>query len=289
MKLKQLTENIFYQDEFRGANTTIIKTSQGLVLIEVPPDIKNAKIWVKEVKKLGDICFVINTEAHHDHWITNSMFGDQIIAHEKTRELMAIQDHKFIRNRTSLLYAEPFEFPDEFEIRLPNITFSKDMTLRLGNLTLQLINLPGHTEGQIAVYIPEEKVLFTGDTVVNRIRIPYHDCLTDDRWLDSMKFLSTIDFKYLVPGHGEVMDAKDGKIVIKEITGVVKAFLKAFKEGKTQGRRMSVEVNKSIDPYYNVLPRGQKPGGVLLFNSKESAESGKHGKLEGEKTIKSIT
>jgi cyclase len=289
MKLKQLTEDIFYQDEFRGANTSIIKTSLGLVLIEVPPDIKNAKIWVKEIKKLGDIRFVINTEAHHDHWITNSMFGDQIIAHEKTRELMAIQDHKFIRDRTSLIYSEPFEFPDEFEIRLPNITFSKDMTLRLGNLTLQLINLPGHTEGQIAVYIPEEKVLFTGDTVVNRIRIPYHDSLIDDRWLDSLKILSNIDFKYLVPGHGEVMDATDGKIVIKEITGVVKGFLKAVKEGKTQGRRMSVEVNQSIDPYYNVLPRGQKPGGVLLFNSKESAESGKHGKLEGKKTIKSIT
>jgi cyclase len=281
MELKQLTKNIFYQDEWRGANTSIIKTSLGLVLIEVPPDIKNGLEWVKVVKSKGELRYVINTEAHHDHWTTNCLFGNQIITHEKTRELMAIQDHKFIRARTSLIYSEPFPFPDDFEIRLPNITFSKDMTLRMGDLTLQLIHTPGHSEGQIAVYIPEEKVLFTGDTVVNRIRIPYHDCLLDDRWLNSLNMLSNIDFKYLVPGHGAVLDAKEGKEVLKEITGVVERFLKAVKEGKTQGRRMSVELNQSIDPNYAVLPRGQKPGGVLLFNSKESADSGNHGKLEG--------
>jgi cyclase len=274
-KLKQLVENIFYETGWRGANVSCIVTSEGLVLIEVPPDIENGKKWAAEIKKKGQVRYVINTESHHDHWVTNSLFGNTIFTHEKTLELMKIMDHKFIRERTSLIYAEKFDFPDDFALRLPNITFSQNMTIRSGKYTFQMIHTPGHTEGQMAVYIPEEKILFTGDTIVNRIRIPYHDCIMDDRWLESMKLLESLDVRYIVPGHGDILE---GKSFIKEVTAVVRGFLKAV---KTNGRRMDVELNKSFDPYYDVLPSGQKAGGVLLFNSAESKKSGNHGKMEG--------
>jgi cyclase len=276
--IQQIAKDVYSQAEMRGANTTFVVTSEGIVLIDLPPDIENGKRWLEEVKKHGEIRFVINTEAHHDHWVTNSLFGHNIIAHEACRELMLIMDHKFIRERTALLYVDPFPYPDDFEIRLPNITFSKNMTLRLGQITFQLIHTPGHMEGQIAVYIPERKVLCTGDTIINRMRAPYHDAITDDRWLDSMRTLDKLDVEHIVPGHGDLIQGKD---FIKTQTEVYKGFLKAVKEGKTKGVKISEEINREFDPFYDVLPRGQKPGGITLAPSAESKNTGYHGKPTG--------
>ena len=50
------------------------------------------------------------------------------------------------------------------------VTFRGDLTIRLGRHTFKLISTPGYTKGQIAVYIPEEKVVFIGDTIFNNAR-----------------------------------------------------------------------------------------------------------------------
>jgi cyclase len=268
---EKLMENIYYRAEWRGSNPSFITTSEGIVLIDLPPDIEKARIWAAEISKRGKTRYIINTEAHHDHWVTNSLFGDQIISHEITRDLMSIMNHKFIRERTNTIYAEPFEFPDSFELRLPNITFSKNMTLRLGKHTFQLLHTPGHTEGQIAVYMPDQKVLFTGDTIISGIRTPFHDAITDERWLESLKMLYSLDIAYIVPGHGAILN---GKEYLKTTMGVVEGFLTAVKEGKTRGTSVPPEVHKTFDPYYNVRNRGLT--GPMLAPSKQSKMTGKH-------------
>ena len=45
------------------------------------------------------------------------------------------------------------------------VVFTGDLTLRVGDHTFDLLHTPGHTPGQIAVHVPEERVVFTGDTV----------------------------------------------------------------------------------------------------------------------------
>ena len=271
--MEQLTNNIFVETRWRGANTGFVTTTEGIVLIDVPPDIDKAKEWAKEIAKKGKIRYLINTELHHDHWFTNSLFEGEIIAHEATREMMVMMDLDFIRGRTSFLYKEPFHVPEAFELRLPTLTFSENMTLRLGKHTFQLIHTPGHSAGQIVVYIPEEKVAFVADSVVTRIRTAFHDAITDDRWLESMKLIENLDAKIIVPGHGAILHDKD---YIKTQTAVVRGFLEAVKAGKTQGVKMSEEVYRSIDPYYDTQPQGIK-GGSILAPSPMSKKTGKHG------------
>jgi cyclase len=275
--MQQITENVFAQAEWRGANTSFVVTSEGIVLIDVPPDAANALEWAVEIAKKGKVRFVIDTEAHHDHWITNSLFGGVVVAHQAARDVMVMMDHKFIRSRTDLLYTEPIDFPDSVPIRLPEVTFSQNMTIRLGKHTFQLIHTPGHMEGQIAVYVPEERILFTGDTVLNRIRTPFHDAITDDRWLNSMKVLEDLDVRYIIPGHG---DLPVEKAWLKTQRAIVEGFFKAMQEGKTKGVSVPVDVHRSFDPFYETQPRGVHPEGVVLAPTKESVETGKHGDLQ---------
>ncbi len=275
--MQQITENVFAQAEWRGANTSFIVTSEGIVLIDVPPDVAKAREWAAEISRMGEIRYVIDTEAHHDHWITNSLFGGIVISHTAARDVMAMMNHNFIRSRTDLLYTEPLDFPDSVPIRLPEMTFSENLTIRMGKHTFQLIHTPGHTEGQIAVYVPEERILFSGDTVLNRIRTPFHDAVTDGRWLDSMKLLEALDIQYIVPGHG---DAPVEKAWLKTQRSVVEGFFQAIRDGKVKGVAVPEEVHRAFDPFYETQPRGVHPKGVVLAPTKESAETGKHGDLQ---------
>ncbi len=55
-----------------------------------------------------------------------------------------------------------------YRIKLPTITFDQSMRLYVGNHTFELIHLPGHTASETAVFIPEERTVFTGDNIFNQ-------------------------------------------------------------------------------------------------------------------------
>jgi cyclase len=65
------------------------------------------------------------------------------------------------------------------------------------------MHTPGHTPGQTAVHIPEERTVFTGDTV-------FSECQTwlmtsnVTQWIDTLDRLRGLDVDYVVPGHGPV-------------------------------------------------------------------------------------
>ena len=91
-----------------------------------------------------------------------------------------------------------FEDPNRAQI-----TFTGDVTLHVGDHTFNLIWTPGHTPGQIAVYVPEERVVFTGDTV-------FSECTTwlmtsnVDQWIEALDRIRALDIDQVVPGHGPV-------------------------------------------------------------------------------------
>ncbi|MDQ2965473.1 MAG: MBL fold metallo-hydrolase, partial [Chloroflexota bacterium] len=97
--------------------------------------------------------------------------------------------------------------PDrEVYYRDPNkgtIVFTGDLTLRVGEHTFHLLHTPGHTPGQLAVHVPEERAVFTGDTI-------FSECQTwlmtsnVDQWLEALERIRQLDVDYVVPGHGPV-------------------------------------------------------------------------------------
>ncbi len=100
-------------------------------------------------------------------------------------------------------------FPDEetyFED--PNkasIVFTGDIRLEVGDHTFDLLHTPAHTPGQVAVFVPEERVVFTGDTIFSECQTWL---MTSDvaQWLEALERIKELDFDYLVPGHGPVTD-----------------------------------------------------------------------------------
>ncbi|HBW83980.1 MAG TPA: hypothetical protein DEF79_08065 [Gammaproteobacteria bacterium] len=94
----------------------------------------------------------------------------------------------------------------------PNITLTDKMTLfqavEGGTREIQLLHFGrAHTGGDVVIFLPREKVAFTGDMMLPGL--PYMGDGHVDEWPDALEGLKSLDFDYWLPGHGPVMESKE--------------------------------------------------------------------------------
>ena len=127
--------------------------------------------------------YVINTHHHVDHVTGNFFFAGPVVADEKAREAFfapiaavagseRVEEAEKIGQGTMgyirLLRGEhdPESLPllddEKYQVKVPTITFSEKLHLYVGDHEVEFINLPGHTDGQIGIYIPHEGVFSHG-------------------------------------------------------------------------------------------------------------------------------
>ena len=86
-------------------------------------------------------------------------------------------------------------------------------TVCLGKATLEFIHTPGHTMGSICVFYREERVLFTGDTILGGSSTAINPDQGDmGLYIESLKKLLTYDLKMICPGHGPIIRNPEAKI-----------------------------------------------------------------------------
>ncbi len=90
---------------------------------------------------------------------------------------------------------------------LPTIAFERTMTLYRREREIQLLHLGrAHTEGDVFVYLPKEKVLITGDAVIGWT--PFMGDGYPEDWVATLDRLTRLDFTHIIMGHGNVADRK---------------------------------------------------------------------------------
>jgi glyoxylase-like metal-dependent hydrolase (beta-lactamase superfamily II) len=84
-----------------------------------------------------------------------------------------------------------------------NILFREEFTIRSGDRTIKLLHL-GHanTAGDIVMWLPEERIVATGDIVV--LPSPYAFNVPPRAWADTLRAINDLDYDILVPGHGDI-------------------------------------------------------------------------------------
>lgn len=203
--MQKISDNVYVETGFRGCNTGFVITKEGIVMIDSPQMPGDALRWRDEISKYGEVRYLINTEPHGDHFSGNFFFPGTVVAHEGTREAMLGASIEDLRMRVQTADPESLSLLKDYSFRPPTITLSQRLTIYLGEHTFQLINMPGHTPYQVAVYIPEEKVVFTSDNIFHKVQAFLHQCLPDE-WLQSLQQLEELDADVLVPGHGSTCD-----------------------------------------------------------------------------------
>ena len=209
--MEQVTANVYANTRIRGCNPSYVVTSDGVVVIDTPQLPTRAVAMRAEAEAHGPIRYLINTEHHVDHIFGNYWFkgAGTVVNHQgAVRQLHGRGAHP----RSVRLCAEAIPtddpdgaaiFPDRDEYYSdPNkgrIVFTGDLVLRVGETTFRCLHTPGHTPGQLAVHVPEEGVVFTGDTIFNQCQT-WLMTSDIDGWLAALERIRTLDFEHLVPG-----------------------------------------------------------------------------------------
>jgi len=201
---------VFTSELYVKVTAGAIFTPQGVVVIDTllfPQETSELLDFVRRKSRSGVLC-VINTQSHSDHVYGNYLFdGVEVIAHELCRQ--ALQ-----RRGEEELNEVKEQIPElaEVQLRLPSMTFTKELTLRLGNKTLRLMHTPGTTPDSIVVYVRENRVLFAGDTVM-----PVPNIVDGDRLelKESLRAISKLSLDTIVQGHDGVLLRGETKTTLK--------------------------------------------------------------------------
>ena len=258
--MKKITKNVYVESEISVCNTNIVVTKEGVVVIDTPMVPASAKRWAKQAAEFGPIRYVINTEPHGDHISGNCYFGGTLIAHEGTRDAILASKVEDIKGMLQMM-APGVSLDKDFRYRPPDITLSERLTFYLGDHTFHLINMPGHSPHQVAVYVPEERIVFTSDNISRGM--PFFRQALPDKWLKTLKNLEKLDVDYVVPGHGEVGD----KSCFKEMYDVVTLWINAVKEAIAKGMTAEEAQKKvTMTKQFPNIPRDERTAGIISMN-----------------------
>jgi hydroxyacylglutathione hydrolase len=137
---------------------------------------------------------IVSTHRHWDH------IGDNAAVAQATGAQIAAH----VRDRHGLENPEPIMAPFPIPPSVPAIDLEERSRIRFGDIDLEVLHTPGHTEGSVCLFAENERLLLTGDTLFaqgwGRTDLPGGD---EAQMVESLTRLSTMaaDLRVL-PGHG---------------------------------------------------------------------------------------
>ena len=202
----EVAENVYaWINENCATNAGFIVGEEGVIVIDtlMTPSLAGSLMTVIRDVTKKPIRYVINTHFHGDHIYGNQYFlPAPIIGHENCKfDLDTKWDDNFNRywSREALR-------PELSRIvkTTPDVTFNDKMSLWLGSREIQLsFHGRAHSNSDILLYLPEEKVLFVGDLAVNKTIPAFPDGHITD-WVSVLDQVEKVDTNTIVPGHGPV-------------------------------------------------------------------------------------
>jgi glyoxylase-like metal-dependent hydrolase (beta-lactamase superfamily II) len=207
-----------------------------------------------EPKGMKNIRALINSHSNGDHCNGNNCVDtDEVISSEATLEEMS---HESPEMMAALLKQAPemgtlgkyflecfgsFNFEGVTK-RLPNTTFTGETQRQVGDKIVELIEVgPAHTNGDVLVHVPTDKVVFTGDILF----IEGHPILWAGpvkNWINACDRIISMEVDFVVPGHGPVTDNRGVKAVRDYLAYIDTESRERFESGMS-----ALEAAKEID------------------------------------------
>lgn len=223
-----------YENEGLNANLGLVVTRQGALLIDTGASHRSARQIHEAVRRVTQqpVRWAINTGGQDHRWLGNGYFrsqGVELIAHAAGRADMQARGGDHLAALKPVLK----ERLDGTDLRLATRWLEGTRTvLKLGGMQLEVIHAGGHTPGDVMIWLPEQRVLFAGDTVyVDRMAgvIPASNT---QRWLRAFGAIERLAPVRIVPGHGRVTDVATARTQTHDYLAALRAHMKrAVDEG----------------------------------------------------------
>jgi glyoxylase-like metal-dependent hydrolase (beta-lactamase superfamily II) len=220
-----------------NCNTAIIENDDGLMVVDTHSKPSAARVIIERLRQMSSkpVRYVVNTHFHWDHWHGNEVYPQayphaEIVTNDITREAMVKKGLKRIGDHVRQVPAEIKKleadvaaargdartklendlrlaraYLDEVKAlqpALPTVAFERTMKLYRRGREIHLLHLGrAHTEGDVFVFLPKEKVVIPGDAMIGWT--PYMGDGYPEDWVGTLDRLAALDFTHIIMGHGD--------------------------------------------------------------------------------------
>jgi cyclase len=243
-----LNGGVYWIEGGVGSNAGVVIGKDGVIVIDAKQTPESGKAVMAEVAKLTPkpVTHVILTHSNLDHVDGLPAFpkGLTIIAQENCKQQM---EH-------------PRNNPQNIDLHdyIPTKTVAKKESMTIDGVRFVLLHFaPAHTSGDLIIYLPDQKIAFTGDITVTRLPYPLihlEDQGSSAGWIESMKGIVALNADTFVPGHGGTQTKPE----LQQRVANTAARRAKIKELVAQGKSLQ-EIKKELgEPL--APPAGGNPG-----------------------------
>jgi glyoxylase-like metal-dependent hydrolase (beta-lactamase superfamily II) len=201
----KLSERAYAYTAEGDPNTGIVVGDNAVMVIDTQATPIMAQDVIRRIRAVTDkpIKYVVLSHYHAVRVLGASAYSpEQIIASQDTYDLIVERgaaDMKSEIERFPRLFRAVESVPG---LTWPTLTFKGEMTLWLGKLEVKIMQLGrGHTKGDTVVWLPQEKILFSGD-LVEYEATPYAGDAYFTDWPRTLDAIAALEPAKLVPGRG---------------------------------------------------------------------------------------
>jgi cyclase len=278
-----LFETAPYGEVGLDGNSVVIVSNDGVLVFDTNGTPAAAAAVLAEIRTLTDkpVRYIVNSHWHWDHWYGTQVYKEafpdaQVIAHAATREMMmgpAIEFNRpgveqqlpgYVQMLEKKAAADPavqprleiarFFLEQKRSVRhvIPDVTFTSRLDLFLGGRQIQVRHHDrAVTPGDTFLVLPREKILLSGDLLVNPI--PFALSVYPTGWLRSLEALDALDASIVVPGHGAPLH---DETLLHATMEVFRVLLRDGKAAKEKG----IDVDAAKE---SILPALAQPMAVI--------------------------
>ena len=225
----KLSEHAYAYTAEGDPNTGIIIGDDAVLVADTQATPAMAQDVIRRIREVTDkpIKYVVLTHYHAVRVLGASAYkADHIIASQDTRDLIAErgeQDKASEIGRFPRLFNNVETVPPG--MTWPTLSFTGKMTLWLGKLEVQLLQLGrGHTKGDTVVWLPQDKVLLSGD-LVEFDATPYAGDAYFNDWPKTLERVAALGATALVPGRGPALVGAtlvvEDQLLVVDVRGVL--------------------------------------------------------------------
>ncbi len=254
MKAEQVAEGVyaivspandFPNEENLGwnSNAAFVITEDGLLVFDTGSSETIGKALIKTIRSVSDapIKWVINSHSHGDHWLGNGAFEAEqpaeMVASDVAIELMKKNGFDWVDRFSNMTDGATGRFTP---VPAKNAV-TQAVERQFGGLKVQILfSGNSHSPGDIVFWLPQKKVLLTGDTMYTE-RPPATFDADVKQWIAFLDEMGQLQPKVVIPGHGPVSGVES----ISNLRDYFDTMWSLVAEGYDEGK-MDYEIAASV-------------------------------------------
>jgi dienelactone hydrolase/glyoxylase-like metal-dependent hydrolase (beta-lactamase superfamily II) len=197
-----------YSNSGHNNNLSFVVTDEGVLVVNAGDNYLLAKALHEEIKKITHqpVRYVVLENGQGHAMLGSSYWQEQgvpVIAHIDA--LHEIEEQSFSLLET--MQSRAREKAEGTKVAMPDETFEDKKIIQLGDQRIELLNLgPAHSPGDIIVWLPEERLVISGDMAFHQRMLPLFEHTDSAAWIETWDKFEALGAEVVIPGHGEPTD-----------------------------------------------------------------------------------